>query len=160
MIRSIVAFHRDDAGDWVAELSCLHNQHIRHRPPFSDRAWVLDDDGRREHLGTAIDCPLCDRGEVPEGLVVRARIVGESRGPNDTGSIPKALCRDHVVPEGNWGVLRIIAGALRLSFSGDEGAVELNMGETRGIPPGAHHRIVLNGPVSFELEVRAPNATP
>lgn len=25
--RSIVGFHQDPVGDWVAELSCLHDQH-------------------------------------------------------------------------------------------------------------------------------------
>ena len=47
MIRTIDGFHLDDAGDWVAELSCLHGQHVRHRPPFRDRAWVETEDGAR-----------------------------------------------------------------------------------------------------------------
>jgi Protein of unknown function (DUF3565) len=58
--RSIVGFHRDDHGDWVAELSCGHSQHIRHRPPFELRPWILDDETRNARLGTARDCPLCD----------------------------------------------------------------------------------------------------
>jgi tellurite methyltransferase len=158
VISSIVGFHRDDEGDWVAELSCLHNQHVRHRPPFSDRAWVLDCGGRRERLDMAIDCPLCERGEVPEGLVILALVVGEGRGPSDIGSIPKALCRDHVVPEGNWGVLRILGGSLRLCFPENERDIELTTGEARGIPPGVHHHIALTGPVSFELEIRGRDA--
>jgi tellurite methyltransferase len=153
VIRQIVGFHFDEEGDWVAELSCLHNQHVRHRPPFIDRAWVLSDGGRREHLGSAIDCPLCERGEVPEGLIIQGRIAGERTG-QDLGSVPKALCRDHVVPDGHWGLLRILAGALRLSFSEAGGDTELTMGQSRGIPPGVHHHIVLSGPVSFELEIR------
>src|SRR4051794_31829901 len=63
--RSIVGFHRDERGDWVAELSCGHAQHIRHRPPFELRAWVLDDDARLNRVGTLRDCPLCDR-EPPD----------------------------------------------------------------------------------------------
>ena len=51
MLRSIVGFRLDDVGDWVAELSCLHNQHVRHRPPFWERPWVLSEKGPTEHLG-------------------------------------------------------------------------------------------------------------
>jgi tellurite methyltransferase len=63
--RTIAGFHQDDEGDWVAELSCLHNQHVRHRPPFQDRPWVMTEAGRASHIGTGIDCPLCDRSEPP-----------------------------------------------------------------------------------------------
>lgn len=28
--RRIVGFHQDEGGDWVAELSCMHRQHVRH----------------------------------------------------------------------------------------------------------------------------------
>jgi hypothetical protein len=64
--RSIVGFHQDEDGDWVAELSCLHNQHVRHRPPFQERPWVLDEAERSARIGAALDCPLCDRGEPPD----------------------------------------------------------------------------------------------
>ncbi len=40
--RAITGYHLDDEGDWVAELSCGHNQHVRHRPPFRLRAWVTE----------------------------------------------------------------------------------------------------------------------
>ena len=67
MLRQITGFHQDDAGGWVAELSCSHGQHIRHRPPFQVRPWVLTEAGRAEHLGTDIECPLCDQAEPPGG---------------------------------------------------------------------------------------------
>lgn len=67
MERAITGYHRDEEGDWVAELSCGHGQHVRHRPPFQLRAWVLEADGRRERLGTPLDCPLCDRAEPTDG---------------------------------------------------------------------------------------------
>jgi hypothetical protein len=60
MERSIVGFRRDEHDDWVAELSCGHAQHVRHRPPFELRPWVLDDATRNAKLGTGRDCPLCD----------------------------------------------------------------------------------------------------
>jgi hypothetical protein len=66
MRQRIAGFRLDDAGDWVAELDCGHRQHVRHRPPFQLRAWVLDEAGRASRVGTPIDCPLCDEpGQVP-----------------------------------------------------------------------------------------------
>ncbi|HVW87967.1 MAG TPA: DUF3565 domain-containing protein [Gaiellaceae bacterium] len=62
MERTIVGFHEDDEGFWVAELSCGHNQHVRHRPPFELKPWVLADETRNARIGTERDCPLCDRG--------------------------------------------------------------------------------------------------
>jgi hypothetical protein len=63
--RTIVGFHQDDEGAWVAELSCLHNQHVRHQPPFRERPWVVTESGRASRIGTDIECPLCERGEPP-----------------------------------------------------------------------------------------------
>ena len=63
MERTISGFHKDDAGDWVAELSCGHGQHIRHKPPFQLAPWVLDDAQRAGRVGSVLNCPLCDRGE-------------------------------------------------------------------------------------------------
>ena len=61
MERRIVGFHQDAEGDWVAELDCGHRQHVRHRPPFQLRPWVLDAVGRTGRIGTPLDCRLCDR---------------------------------------------------------------------------------------------------
>ena len=59
--REIVGFRQDEIGDWVAELDCHHRQHVRHRPPLWPRAWVETSAGRARHVGTTLDCPLCDR---------------------------------------------------------------------------------------------------
>jgi hypothetical protein len=59
--RAIVGFHLDGQGEWVAELACGHQQHVRHKPPFYDRAWVLEAEGRRQRLGTPLECRLCDQ---------------------------------------------------------------------------------------------------
>jgi hypothetical protein len=58
-VRRIVGFHQDELGDWVAELSCGHSQHVRHRPLFFDRPWVLTEAGRAARIGTPIECPEC-----------------------------------------------------------------------------------------------------
>ena len=56
----IVGFHRDDEGDWVADLECGHTQHVRHRPPWQNRPWVVTAEGRRAFLGHALRCVDCD----------------------------------------------------------------------------------------------------
>jgi len=63
MQRPITGFHQDEHGDWVAELSCGHGQHVRHKPPFTLRPWVVTAAGRDSRLGTELDCVRCDRGE-------------------------------------------------------------------------------------------------
>lgn len=57
----IVGFHQDRRKEWVAELECGHGQHVRHNPPFQERAWVLTADGRAKFIGVWIECALCDR---------------------------------------------------------------------------------------------------
>jgi tellurite methyltransferase len=108
MHRAMVGFRRDDEGDWVAELSCLHSQHVRHEPPFREAAWIEDDEERARRVGEPLDCPLCDRAELPEGLhVVRTTATW------DATSMPAALRRDHRVAAGTWGLLEVEAGEVR-----------------------------------------------
>jgi len=66
MKRRIVGFHQDDESHWVAELDCGHNQHVRHKPPWTTRAWVTTPEGRRARLGMALDCRKCDAGAPPD----------------------------------------------------------------------------------------------
>ena len=66
MKRKIVAFHKDEFDDWVAELSCDHFQHVRHNPPWQARPWVLSVEGRQSKLGLELDCKKCDSGAVKD----------------------------------------------------------------------------------------------
>ena len=66
MERAITGYHEDDERDWVAELSCGHNQHVGHRPPFQLRASVTDEAARTAKLGTLLDCPLCNQPELAD----------------------------------------------------------------------------------------------
>ncbi len=61
---SIVSFHLDTEGHWVADLACGHGQHVRHDPPWMQRPWVLTEQGRAERLGTKLECKQCDK-ETP-----------------------------------------------------------------------------------------------
>jgi len=63
MKQPITGYHKDEKGDWVAELACGHNQHVRHNPPWTIRLWVTTQFGREEHLGNELDCKKCDRNE-------------------------------------------------------------------------------------------------
>ena len=60
----ISGFHQDEEGHWVAELECGHKQHTRHNPPLVERSWVLTEDGRKAHLGTELECVICEEEAV------------------------------------------------------------------------------------------------
>ncbi len=60
MTRAIIAFHKDEHGDWVADLGCGHTQHVRHKPPWQNRPWVLTEEGRAKFLGHPLNCKKCD----------------------------------------------------------------------------------------------------
>lgn len=63
MRQPIIGYHKDENNDWVAELACGHNQHVRHNPPWTIRPWVTTQTGREKHLGNKLDCKKCDRNE-------------------------------------------------------------------------------------------------
>jgi tellurite resistance-related uncharacterized protein len=148
LLRHITGFHRDDEGDWVAELDCLHAQHVRHRPPFQERPWVLTEVGRAERLGSELDCPLCDRAELPEGLVVE-----RTAGPFDESTLPAGLLRAHRLPAGTWGRLRVLDGAVDFWIGADV-AVEhhLGAGQSQPIPPDVTHEVRPKGPVLLIID--------
>ncbi|OQY97827.1 MAG: GNAT family acetyltransferase [Chloroflexi bacterium UTCFX4] len=65
MQRKIASFRQDQQGDWVATLECGHAQHVRHNPPFQERAWVLTSEGRQSFVGVAIECKDCQIEKRP-----------------------------------------------------------------------------------------------
>lgn len=147
----MVGFRRDDEGDWVARLECGHTQHVRHRPPFQQRPWVVDDEGRRSRLGAPLECPLCDRAEMPEDLqFVR------STDRWDHASAPAGLRRDHRLPAGTWGCLRVTAGQLSFVPDGPGWSIgeraHLSVGSSQAIPPAMAHHVEFDGPVSFHID--------
>lgn len=160
--RTIVRFHQDARGDWVASLDCGHRQHVRHRPPFELRPWVDEEAGRESRLGTAIECPLCDRGEVPHGL--------EAAGTSptwDQDTLPAAVRREHRLAASTWGRLRVLSGNLRFTTADEDGGRQLGAGSTQGIPPGLSHALELTGPFRLAIDFyrvpaadSEPSATP
>ncbi|HEY1642383.1 MAG TPA: DUF3565 domain-containing protein [Streptosporangiaceae bacterium] len=147
-MRTITGFRQDAEGDWVADLACLHSQHMRHNPPMVSRPWVLDPAGRRARIGAAISCPLCDRAELPKGLTLL-----RTAGPFDQDTIPAGLRRPHHTASGTWGVLRVLSGkaGFRLDAAPSRELV-LAAGQSQPIPPGVEHEIELAGPVRLVLE--------
>lgn len=154
MEREITGFHADEDGHWVAELSCLHGQHIRHQPPFRNAAWVIEAAGRAARIGAPLDCPLCDRAELPDGLV-RDRVTSTW----DETSAPRALQRNHRVARGVWGQLGVDSGAIR--FVAQTTPVidrVVSAGEFQPIPPELEHQVEVIGPVRFAVEFLVPMA--
>ncbi len=148
MNRAILAFHQDDGGDWVAELSCLHAQHVRHASPFRVAPWVLDDAHRAARVGSPLDCPLCDRTELPDGLrVVRSTELW------DEHTVPAALRRAHRLSPGVWGRLQVQHGRLRF-WAQTEPPLELIVGpeQPQGIPPEVEHHVERLAEVRFLVE--------
>jgi len=146
--RAIIGFHCDDTGDWVAELSCGHAQHVRHRPPFELRPWVIDDAQREGRLGSFLGCPLCDRAELPEGL----RLVRSSR-EWDEHTLPAGLCRAHRLDYGTWGRVVVHEGRLCITMSaGSPIEVVLGPGGVQAIPPEVEHEVRPLGPVWFHVD--------
>ncbi|HYF45413.1 MAG TPA: DUF3565 domain-containing protein [Acidimicrobiales bacterium] len=151
MNRVVEGFHQDDEGDWVAELSCLHGQHVRHRPPFWDRPWVTTAAGRAERVGTELDCPLCDRLELPDGLVL-----ARTAGPFDADSLPAGLRGTHLVADHTWGLLRVLDGSVAFVIGTDPPRrVDVTAGSEQPIPPAVPHHLELDGPGRLEVDFLA-----
>lgn len=148
MQRPIEGYHQDDNGDWVAELSCGHGQHVRHKPPFFLRPWVTTDEGRASMLGTLLDCVRCDRLELPEGFV------SYKRTPEfDEQSIPGGLLKNHSTKPGVWGLIQVLSGELRYCIDGLGGRELLLDVQTPGVVvPEVLHHVEAVGPVRFFVE--------
>jgi tellurite resistance-related uncharacterized protein len=148
MHRVVTGFRQDDLGDWIADLDCLHARHVRHQPPLTSRPWVQDEAARRERIGTGYYCPACDRGELPDDLVLD-RIAG----PFDADTMPAGLRRTHRVAAGVWGLLRVLEGTLGYSMQTDPAMErEMHPSDTQPIPPVVDHQVQLLGPVRFQVE--------
>lgn len=148
MLRRIEGFHQDEDGDWVADLSCLHRQHVRHRPPLFDRAWVVDDAARAGRVGTELDCPLCDRAELPDDLQL-----ARTAGPFDDTSLPAGLRRTHTVAAGRWGLLRVLRGSVDLDLAvAPPRQVRLHERDQQAIPPEVAHLVRLLDDAQIEID--------
>jgi len=148
MLRPIDGFHQDEQGDWVAELRCGHGQHVRHKPPFWQRPWVVTEEGRAAKLGSELACVLCDRFELPSQVQPYKRTDDFT-----TRTIPAGLLRDHSTKAGVWGVLHVLEGALRYIVEPPLAREQVvHAGERAVIVPEVLHRVVAEGDVRFFVE--------
>ncbi len=132
----------------MAELACLHNQHVRHKPPFRLAPWVLDDAGRAARIGASLDCPLCDRAELPDGLELK-----RTTSVWDENTMPAALRRAHRVASGTWGRLCVEDGNLGFQAATEPPLeVVVGPGEAQPIPPDVEHHVEPQGAVRFFVE--------
>ena len=148
MKRTIQGYHLDEQQDWVAELDCFHGQHIRHKPPFTNRPWVATEQGRNGMLGETLNCVRCDRLELPEGL--------ESYRATprfDESSIPHGLLKEHSTKQGTWGIIHVLRGELIYQvFEPEVREFGLNPGSKGIVAPAMAHCVRANGKVIFYVE--------
>lgn len=147
MQRQIIGFDIDGEGDRVALLDCGHRQHVRHRPPFVNRAWAESEAGRAAMMGEALDCVRCDRLELPDGAVAYRETPAF-----DADSVPKGLLKDHTTKAGTWGRLEVLAGRVRYVLAPPIGrTLDLKEGESAAIPPEAPHHVEPGADAQFRV---------
>ena len=109
---------------------------------------MLNDSERAARIGAELSCPLCDRTEMPDGMV-RVR----TAGPFDEETVPAGLRTWHRVADSTWGCLCVIEGSLTLTFDlVPPVEIRLEEGGRQTIPPGLRHLVTLDGPARFAVE--------
>jgi tellurite methyltransferase len=147
MKTAITGFHKDTKADWVAELRCGHTQHMRHRPPWQDRAWVLDDDERARRVGGEIDCPLCDMPVLPAQVSVYKRTAEFTEQ-----TVPGGLLKDHTTKAGVWARIVVTEGELEYSFGEPRRSFVLDREHVGIVKPEVPHQVRPLGAASFHVE--------
>lgn len=143
--RTITGFHRDEEDDWVAELSCGHGQHLRHKPPFEERVAVTTAIGREGLVGESLDCLFCNMPALPDGLSAY-----KATKTFDAESVPKGLLSDHTTKTGTWA--RIIVEEGRLLYTIHQESWVLQPGVVGIVEPTVPHRVAPQGAVRFHVE--------
>jgi tellurite methyltransferase len=153
---AIVAFHADDAGDFVADLACGHAQHVRHRPPFERREWVTTEAGRSAQIGTMLPCLYCRMPRLPSEAVEYKRT-----SEFDEGTVPAGLTKSHTLKAGTWGEIVVTAGRVLyvLEDDGDCGIVLHSALRGTVGPERPHHVELQPGARFFVRFLRAIDET-
>lgn len=158
MQRAITGFHRDEAGDFVAELRCGHARHVRHEPPFSERPWVLSESERRGRIGQPLACLRCDRRELPEDFAPY-----RSTSVFDASTLPGALSSRHETKAGVWALIHVTRGSVEYRIHEPFHSREKLVPGSPGIVlPEVPHELRPEGPFELRVEFwrRDPSAGP
>ncbi|HKO49341.1 MAG TPA: DUF3565 domain-containing protein [Polyangiaceae bacterium] len=145
MDTTILGFHADDAGDWVAELGCGHRQHMRHVPPWQVRPWVTTTEGRQGRIGASIECPLCDEIRLP----LDAREYHRSATFTEE-TLPAKLREEHRTKAGTWG--RIVVSEGQAEFRSRGRVQVLGAGDVGIVEPEVPHRVTPLGLLRLHVE--------
>jgi tellurite methyltransferase len=137
----------DEHGDWIAFLSCGHKQHVRHRPPFEERPWVINETGRSEQVGKPMDCVRCDRFEIPEDFKAYRKTAEFNQR-----TIPQSLRRDHSTKPGVWAKIQVIEGKLSYRIDALGAQFELCPGVPGIVIPETRHYVEAIGSARFFVE--------
>jgi len=145
MDTTIIGFHPDELGDWVAELGCGHGQHMRHQPPWQMRPWVMTAEGREAKLGEHIECSLCDAICIPSGAreYKRTAVFTEA-------SLPSGLLSEHRTKANTWGRIVVTEGRLDYHVRGRVQA--LYPGKIGIVEPEIPHRVMPHGTMRMHVE--------
>jgi tellurite methyltransferase len=146
----IVGFRHDDGeaeGVWVAALACGHPQHVRHRPPFQDAAWVLSEEGRAQKLGTRLNCVLCRMPRLPPRAVIY-----KETPVFDVHTVPNGLLARHTLGTGTWGKIVVLEGRVDYVIENDPPlSFVLRPGVDGGVAPGQPHHVTLQPGARFQV---------
>ncbi len=70
----------------------------------------------------------------------------------DATTLPAGLRRDHRTREGTWGVIRVLAGAIRLHYAAPPRALTLTAGESAVVAPQETHWVEVVGPMEMQVD--------
>lgn len=140
-------FVRDEEGDWVAELDCGHTQHVRHRPPWELRPWVVTAAGRADHIGMEVTCKLCEMPRLPDGVVEYKRTKSF-----DAQTVPRGLLRSHNTKSGVWGEIVVERGHVTYVIeTAPPKSFPLNVRVRGVVEPEQDHHVIVHAGASFHV---------
>lgn len=118
-------------------LDCLHE---------IDLSFI--DAGNNANIGGVVDCPLCPKLVMPEGLECYKRT-----GLFDHDSVPKGFLRKHATKSGVWAKIIVTQGRLRYIVDDlGQQCFELDS-QTHGvIAPQMKHHVALEASGKFYVE--------
>lgn len=70
----------------------------------------------------------------------------------DQDTLPQALRRDHSTKAGTWGVIRVLAGEIRLHVTEPPEVRHLSRGEATVVAPQQIHWVEVLGPMKLQVE--------